>query len=136
MPITIAIPLTVLILSIVALVAFRMYLHAQPRADRWQEMERVLSTLETRCKQIEVMLKAHTDAISDHYAKFDTLKGQHYAPLSGLAELRDEFSRLQMRTETNARAIENVVAEHNRANERVNQVTQTVSALTQTRARM
>jgi chromosome segregation ATPase len=114
-----------------ALAALYMWLRALPRADRWMEMERVLTTLETRCKQIETMLRAHTDAIQEHYTKFDTLKGQHYAPSSHLAELRDEFSRLEMKTETNARAIENVVAEHNRANERVNQVTQTISALTQ-----
>lgn len=114
-----------------SLCALYMVLRAQPRADRWMEMERVLTTLETRCKQIEVMLKAHTDAISEHYARFDTMKGQYYAPMSTVAEIRDEFSRLEMKTETNARAIENVVAEHNRANERVNQVTQTISALTQ-----
>lgn len=136
MPVTVCIPVTVLILGLIVLVCIRMYLQAQPRADRWQEMERVLSTLETRCKQIETMVRAHTDAISEHYAKFDALKGQHYAPLSALAELRNEFSRIEMKTETNARAIENAVSEHNRASERVNQVTQAVSALTQTRARM
>lgn len=114
-----------------SLSALYMVLRAQPRADRWMEMQRVLCTLETRCKQHEVMLKAHTDAISEHYARFDTMKGQYYAPMSTVAEIRDEFSRLEMKTETNARAIENVVAEHNRANERVNQVTQTISALTQ-----
>lgn len=124
------------IVSACSLVAFSTWLRALPRADRWQEMERVLSTLETRCKQIETMLKAHADAISDHYAKFDTLKGQHYAPSSALAELRSEFSRLEMKTETNSRAIENAVAAHNQAQERLSQVTQTVGALTQHRARM
>ena len=113
-----------------------MYLKAQPRADRWQEFERAILAHDTRFKQVEAVQNGHADAVSDFYARFDTLKGQHYAPLAGLADLRDAMSRLEMKVETNARALENIVAEHNRANERVNQVTQTVSAMAQSRSRI
>lgn len=65
--------------------------------DRFAEMQRVLTTLETRCKVIEGTARAHADAIGEHYARLDTLKGQRFAPLVALDDIREDVSEFKHR---------------------------------------
>lgn len=115
-------------------------LRAQPRTDRWQEMERVLTTLETRCKLLEQQHVAHGHAITEHYIRLDTLKGQSFAPLTAVAELREELSKglhdaARAQAEVDARcalaerAVEVVGAEFKRQLETVSRLSQTVGTM-------
>ena len=62
-----------------ALAAFWLWLRALPRADRWQEMERVLTTLETRAKQCETILVAFKHGSRHRARQVKTLR----APAGG-----------------------------------------------------
>jgi len=108
-----------------ALCALYMVLRAQPRADRWEEMQRVLTTLETRCKVLERRMPPAEAA---------------YAELPLIAELREEMSKrhhdvdkdlreMQLLTDKTARAVEAVGSELARRLEVVNQLSHTVGTL-------
>lgn len=112
-------------LTVIAVVT--LWLQAKPRADRFQEMERVLTTLETRCKVLEGKAAQHD--------------GHSYAPLPIVAELREELSKRHhmidqdlreaaLNADKAVRAVEVLNAEWTRRFEAVDRLSQTVGTLT------
>jgi hypothetical protein len=73
--------------------------------DRYLEMQRVLSTIETRCKVLEGTQRAHVDAVSEFYGRFDTLKGQRFAPLVALDDIREDISAFKHATKNDVSAL-------------------------------